>query len=236
MHRPEDRLWRVDDIEFIVRYSSRRSHGISISPGEGVVARVPFRTSRKAIEHMIRDKSAWIRKILGKHKLLIRIDSESFIDGAKILYRGKMHILKLIWSERSYIRNTENNTIEIGTKGCIDQQLIKSMLEVWYKTVAQKILPHMFSEILRKYESFGFSPSGFTVRRMKKRWGSCSAGGKIALSYDLIRLDDVFAEYVMLHELCHLKHHNHGHGFYRLLEKVFPDWERIREELKKVIR
>jgi predicted metal-dependent hydrolase len=71
---------------------------------------------------------------------------------------------------------------------------------------------------------------------MKKRWGSCSSKGKIAISYDLIRLDEIYAEYVIIHELCHLKHHNHSSNYYNLLSEVYPEWKKVREELKKYVR
>jgi predicted metal-dependent hydrolase len=71
---------------------------------------------------------------------------------------------------------------------------------------------------------------------MKKRWGSCSSKGKIAISYDLIRLDEIYAEYVIIHELCHLKHHNHSANYYKLLSEVYPNWKKVKGELKKFIR
>jgi predicted metal-dependent hydrolase len=71
---------------------------------------------------------------------------------------------------------------------------------------------------------------------MKSRWGSCSSSGKIALSYDLIRLSKECREYVIIHELCHLRHHNHGKGFYDLLTELYPDWKKTRAEIKRYLR
>lgn len=70
---------------------------------------------------------------------------------------------------------------------------------------------------------------------MKSRWGSCSSKGKITLNTELIKLADKYIEYVMIHELCHLKHHNHGPGFYALMTELCPDWKRLRNELKSYI-
>ncbi len=67
---------------------------------------------------------------------------------------------------------------------------------------------------------------------MKSRWGSCSNRGVIVLNTELIRLPDKFVRYVILHELCHLKEHNHGAGFYRLLSGLAPDWKAVRKELR----
>jgi hypothetical protein len=223
-------------IEFTVKYSGRRSMGISISPYSGIVARVPYNTSDRKIEEMILKKHDWIIKILKQHQTLIRLDPEEFVNGAWVIYRGKKHTLKILEADRYYIRRPGENIIEIGVNGRQEPELIKLMLENWYKSVAKRIIPFRFNEILEKYSGYGFFPWKFTVSTMKKRWGSCSYKGKIAVSYDLIRLDDIYTEYVILHELCHLKHHNHGPGFYKLLSEVFPEWQRLRKELGKIIR
>jgi predicted metal-dependent hydrolase len=110
------------------------------------------------------------------------------------------------------------------------------MLESWFKYLARNKLTIKFREVLVNYNNFRFQPADFTVRTMKTRWGTCSSKGKIALSYDLVRLDDIYSEYVIIHELCHLKHHNHGAGFYELLSEVYPQWKEVREGLKKYIR
>jgi hypothetical protein len=67
---------------------------------------------------------------------------------------------------------------------------------------------------------------------MKKRWGSLSHNGLLTLNTDLIRAPKACIDYVITHELCHLKHHNHGPNFYRLLEKMMPDWERRKTQLE----
>ncbi|HCU21026.1 MAG TPA: M48 family peptidase, partial [Bacteroidales bacterium] len=67
------------------------------------------------------------------------------------------------------------------------------------------------------------------------RWGSCSNKGKITLSSELIRLSDRYIEYVIVHELCHLKQHNHGPKYYGLLSELYPDWKRARKEMKAYI-
>jgi predicted metal-dependent hydrolase len=81
-----------------------------------------------------------------------------------------------------------------------------------------------------------FKPTGLVIRTMKRRWGSCSNKGVITLSTELIKLSDLYIEYVITHELCHLKHHNHGPQFYKLLSEVFPEWKTVRKELRKYIQ
>ena len=104
-----------------------------------------------------------------------------------------------------------------------------------YKNEAVIIFPDLLSNVLQKHEIQVFKPTSLVIRTMKRRWGSCSNKGIITLSTELIKLPDLFIEYVILHELCHLKHHNHGREYYRLLSEVFPDYKQVRKELRRYI-
>jgi predicted metal-dependent hydrolase len=69
------------------------------------------------------------------------------------------------------------------------------------------------------------------VRPMKNRWGSCTASGRILLNLKLIQVPKDLIDYVILHELCHLKEHNHSSRFYELLNRVLPAWREARRKL-----
>ena len=90
----------------------------------------------------------------------------------------------------------------------------------------------MLSKALKTHENQMFKPTGLIIRSMKSRWGSCSRKGIITLSTELIKLPDIYIEYVIIHELCHLKHHNHGKEYYNLLSELFPDWKKVRKDLR----
>ena len=70
---------------------------------------------------------------------------------------------------------------------------------------------------------------------MKKRWGSCSKQGAIILNTELIKAPSHCIDYVILHEMCHLKYFNHGKAFYNLLVKIMPDWEKRKKRLEEVL-
>lgn len=227
----------TQNFEYRVKYSGRRSIGISISPVEGIIVRAPYGTSGKTIERIIQDNSDWIAKILVRFNDLKRLGGQNgFSDGNPVLFMGKQHTLKIIPSDQYYVRLNDINCIEVGINGNKNPAITETLLESWFKTVARKKLTAQFQNVLTKYDSYGFKPTVFVVSTMKKRWGSCSGTGRIAISYDLIRLDEIYAEYVMVHELCHLRHHNHGEGFYKLLTEIFPSWKQVRKELKNYVR
>jgi len=230
-------LQGTDNFQYKVIFSHRRTISIIVSPDKGVVVKAPYRTPAGIIRKFVNEKSGWITKTLKGFNSLERIDScEGYSDSDTLMLFGRPHKLKLISSDSYSVRLVDGNTIEAAFNRDDNPLIIKAMLESWFKYIAQNKLTFKFREILTRYRKYGFSPSGFIVRKMKKRWGSCSSKGKIAISYDLIRLDEKFSEYVIIHELCHLKHHNHGPGFYTLLAEIYPAWKYRRNELKKFIR
>lgn len=230
-------MQNTDNFQYKIILSRRRTISIHVSPDHGVVVKAPNRTPPGTIRRFVNEKSGWITRTLNGFNSLKRIDNdEGYSDGDSVLLYGREHKLKLFSSDKYSVRLRENNIIEAGYNKDSNPLIIKAMLEGWFKFIAQGRLTQKFREILVRYSDYGFRPTGFVVRTMKKRWGSCSSKGKIAISYDLIRLDDVYGEYVIIHELCHLKHHNHSADYYRLLSELYPNWKQVREKLKKYIR
>jgi predicted metal-dependent hydrolase len=225
----------INDIEFTIIYSRRRTLAISIKPDATVIVRVPNLTTYRTISRIVSEKADWIRKHRNNYSANNNNDTKKrYCDGEMHLFRGAEHVLKIAKSSRSYIRFSEGN-IEAGLLKTDDPAEVKKILYRGYKNEAAKQLPLFFADISQKLSAQGFKPSGLIIRTMKRRWGSCSGKGLITLSTELIKLSDIYIEYVIIHELCHLKHHNHGAGYYRLLSELFPDWKKVRRELKQYI-
>lgn len=231
----DQKKYKSGDIEFKVTYSKRRTLGISVLPDSSVVVRVPYLTSYKTISRIVHEKSGWIIK----HRDIYRNkehnkSSTLYIDGELHLFRGKKSVLRIEKSNKSYIRFTDS-VIEIGMGKTDDTGEIKRLLYKGYRREAMNVFPEIFSNVLIKYEAQNFKPAGLIIRTMKRRWGSCSGKGIITLSTELIKLSDVYIEYVILHELCHLRHHNHSSRYYNLLSELYPGWKIIRKELRDYI-
>ena len=230
------KIHRIEDIEFKVIYSGRRSIGISVLPDSSVIVRVPYLTSYKTISRIVTEKSGWVLKHRDNYR---RLDNNSlnrsYTSGETHLFRGNESVLRVEKSGRSYARFYDS-TIELGTDKTDDSQLIKRLLYKGYKNEALILFPELMNKVLREHENQMFKPTGLVIRTMKRRWGSCSNKGVITLSTELIKLSDLYIEYVITHELCHLKHHNHGPHFYKLLSEVFPEWKTVRKELRRYIQ
>lgn len=222
----------MSDIKYTIQYSRRKTISITVSPSSGVTVRAPLRTSLQSIEKLINSKSEWIKKHLIRHNELKRVSTISLSgNGSKIQYLGKEIDILISESKKRHI-NLVGNKIEIGINDSENYLLAKKMLEKWFKEEAIRFLGNMFYNILSNYKEYGFNPSALAFRKLKSRWGSCSSKGNITLNTELIKLNPLFAEYVIIHELCHLRHHNHGKEFYKLLRELSPDYLKIRKELR----
>lgn len=226
----------IEDIEFTVIYSGRRTLAINIKADASVIVRVPHLTTYRTISRIVNEKADWIRKhranYAGNHNNSSR---KSYSDGESHLFRGTHYNLKIEQSKKSYVLFSEDKIVVFLSK-TDDPREIRRVLYAGYKKEAEANLPAFFQSITLRFKDYGFNPSKLIIRTMKRRWGSCSNKGVITLSTELIKLSDIYIEYVIIHELCHLKHHNHGTGYYKLLTELFPDWKQIRKEMKKYIQ
>lgn len=94
---------------------------------------------------------------------------------------------------------------------------------------AKKVLPPRLMELAGQY---GFEVNGVRIKHNVSNWGSCSVKGNINLNLNLMRLPEYLRDYVMIHELCHLKYMNHGPEFHALLESLCPGHREYQKELR----
>jgi len=225
----------MEEIKYNVVFSRRRTISIIISPDRTVTVRAPLRASLKTIRKFVDDKSSWINKHLNSNPGISLTDpAKKYTDGESHLFLGKEYTLRKIESASPFAR-LSYNVIEIGQDDINDIDKTKRILNRWYAGKAVEILDGKLKEILRRYEDYKFSPSGLVVKPLRSRWGSCTSKGKITLNSELVKLNEVLIDYVIIHELCHLKHHNHGNKYYRLLGELVPDYKAVRKELRRYI-
>ena len=106
------------------------------------------------------------------------------------------------------------------------------MLEEWYKEKARRKFNECLDRCWPYVEKFSSVKPRLQIKHMQKRWGSFSANGRLTLNTDLIRAPRECIDYVVVHELSHLRYDNHGTEFYKFLDKVMPDWEKRKHRLE----
>ena len=147
---------------------------------------------------------------------------DEYVDGASLLFRGRALALRL--TAQMDVRQVDGELLAPSADP-------KQRVWAWYAAQAEALLPTVVAGCASALSWVGREPS-WRHRFMRSRWGSCSSRGRIALNTHLVKLPDALVEYVVVHELCHLRHMNHGKAFHRLMDASLADWQPRREALK----
>jgi len=121
-------------------------------------------------------------------------------------------------------------TIRPSEQGEQREIRIQQYLQNWYRTRA---LEHLQEKANRYAQQIGVTPAGVSVRNFKSRWGSCDKKGQVVFNWNIIKAPHAIADYVVVHELCHLIHPNHSKDFWQLVGRHDPAYAEHRQWLKE---
>ena len=197
---------------------------ITITSDLKVNITAPLRASEKFINDVLKEKTPWIlRSIRRLKKCQLLHYPEKYISGEKLSYLGNEYILNVIPGKRSPARTDAGSLVVQLPEP--DTKYVKKEIDKWLRNQAETIFNSCLDSGCSIVSQYISREPSLKIRRMKSRWGSCSRSGKITLNLMLIHLPLVCIEYIVMHELCHLKHLNHSKDFYALLQVVMPDWK-----------
>jgi predicted metal-dependent hydrolase len=219
-------------IVFHLEYSNRKSLGITVKPDLSVLVKAPVDTSLEKVKEKLRKKAPWIIRqqsfFLCFHP---RTPARKYISGETHLYLGRQYRLKVI----------QNNFESVKLKGkyilvsTTDKSRIKQLVGEWYKRNAKSKFKAIAEPLIDNFKKYNIEPSSMVLRDMPTRWGSCTPKGKIILNPELIKAPAGCIEYVIIHELCHLVHHDHTKNFIDLQTKEMQDWGKWKNTLERLL-
>lgn len=126
----------------------------------------------------------------------------------------------------------EGEILRVAIAGEPSAERVKRALDEWYRAEARRYLPGRLSACFSAFARPGETIPAMRVRLMRSRWGSLTATGHMSLSAYLMRAPAECIDYVVFHELCHLRVRNHGPAFHREVERYMPEWRRLRARLR----
>jgi predicted metal-dependent hydrolase len=222
---------------YTVRVSTRaRRVVLSIRPRQGLEVVLPRGVDPALAPDFVRGRLDWVRRHLA------RLDESEAQGPAAPLARPEVlhfqaldRTIPLTWVARPLrgVRLTENAG-RLSLSGRVrDPAVWRPALLGYLRRAASAELPAMLAALAGRT---GLAYEAARVRLQRSRWGSCSAGKVINLNAKLLFLPRGLAEHVLLHELCHTRHHHHRATFWRLVERVSPDWREREAELRQAWR
>lgn len=212
-------------------YTDRKTLGIKVYPDTSVKVFAPIDTDLPIIEQHLKAKRKWIEKQQRSFRsYLPATPARQYIGGESFLYLGKQYMLKIEPSTAEEVKLYQGRLV-VKTLNP-EATHIKKLLQQWYIARATILFNKLFEEQFYLFKRFTLENPILQIKKMKKRWGSCTPQQKIILNPELIKAPVVCINYVILHELCHLVHHNHSKAFYQLLENFMPDWQKYKQLLE----
>ncbi len=220
-------------LNFRVRYrqSINAKVAIHVQADQQIIIDAPPGTSMKAIKQALLKRARWVSRQQNKLALLhSHALPRQYVSGETHWYLGKRYLLKVKVSKtREPGTKLQRGMLQVTTPDQ-DPTLIKMLLHNWYLKRAEAIFSQRLAIICPELGWVKQQPP-WQLRKMKKQWGSCSPKGKLSLNPLLVKAPRVCIDYVIVHEMCHLKYHNHSDGFYKLLKRQLPCWEAVKERL-----
>jgi len=222
-------------IPFRVEFSERKHLAITVHPEMRLEVDAPTGTDSAAVLSRVHKRAKWIVtqwRFFEQHQP--KHPGPRYVGGESHRYLGKQYRLKIEQGNPSSV-NLVGRWFFIRNPDPTNASGTKNLLDAWYRAHAKALFPIRLAECLKIYGSLELATvPQLTIRKMTHRWGSCTAEGRFVLNLDLIFAPVTCIDYVITHELCHLKIRDHSRAFYRLLNRIMPDWESRKERLERL--
>ncbi len=217
-------------IHYSLRISPRaRFAKLQVKPFGGLEIVIPRRFPRRDVPRLVEQHAGWIRRQLERQARL-----RAAVELPRSINLAFDDSITWIEQARPHAGTTADLFAEAGTNSLyLDSDDFESQLgelRRWIRLRAQDCLPPLLRELS---DRTGLVFNRVSIRSQKTRWGSCSARGNISLNDQLLFLPRASVEYLMIHELCHLRHLNHSRAYWRLVAQHCPDYAQHEERLSQ---
>lgn len=229
-------MYGRDSINFSLLRRERKSLEISVYPDMSVEVVAPFNAAYEKIFERVKRRSSWIkRQIRFFEQFHPRQPDRCYLSGETHLYLGRQHKLKVIQHIQKAVK-LERGMLLVQTHYPERPDMTRQLLEEWYFERAKAKFNERLTICLANLpDSEFFKPKSILVRQMVSRWGSMTPTGTLVLNRQLIKAPLPSIDYVIVHELCHIKHPDHSSDFYNFLERIMPDWEKRKLKLERTV-
>jgi len=215
------RLYRVD----------RKRLRIVVDPELKVDVFAPKAVSDELIYLSVQKKAPWIARKLDNLEAYHPLPTpKRYVSGETLIYLGRQYRLTVRQGPKQPAKLL-GRFLWVWVEDRTDNKGVKKAVDAWYRKRARETLGRYMEKCLTISSRHGVPRPLMVIREMRRRWGSCSPFGRITLNVKLIQVPVHCMEYVVIHEICHLKYHNHSKAFYSLLTRCQPDWRRRKETL-----
>jgi predicted metal-dependent hydrolase len=204
---------------------------IHVHPDASIQVDAPEGEEEDRIYRAVVKRARWIAGHVAQARCQrAHVLPRSYVSGESLFYLGKRYQLKVaeangtgaqvrLWRGRICVETPQR-----------DAQVVKRALGRWYRSRAEDVFERRLDAIADRVSWIKEKPP-VRLLSMRRQWGSCSPQGTVILNPHLVKASRECVDYVIAHELCHLKEHNHSKRYYRLLKEIMPGWESVKARL-----
>jgi predicted metal-dependent hydrolase len=213
----------------LVRSQKRRKTlSLQIREDGGVVLSVPYHTPKAEIERFILERRSWVIRKIAERERTIRETKRAFVSGEKFLYLGEPYPLEI------QDLGHRNPPLKLSSgRFILHQNYVSNARDLfieWYKREARETIVRRAEDHSNRLHLF---PKGIRITNAKSRWGSCSRDNRLSFSWRIILAPLAVVDYILIHELAHIKEKNHSKRFWKFLESILPGYRDQRLWLKR---
>lgn len=226
--------WGRTEIAYDVRFAARKTLAITVHPDLRVSVVAPPGTDPDTVRAKVHKRGAWIRKQWHEFELYLpKQPPRRYVNGETHRYLGRQYRLRTEKGNEESVKCLRGY-FRITTRQEPTPEIARRRLETWYRDRADAIFRDRLDVCHTRAEREGIPRPVLKIKRMQKRWGSCARQGVITLNLELIKMPKECIDYVIMHELCHLKEAHHGPRFWALLGRVMPDFGKRKKQLNVI--
>lgn len=216
-----------ETISYLLEHRPRRTVRLKITV-DGLVVHAPKRIFAFQLNQILQEKSGWILNKL-KARAANQVNAIEWVDGEQLLYLGQDIQLNIVENRSNKALFLDSNTLIMATPTPDNHALIHRKVVQWYQKQAMADFSRRLTILAAK---LGVPTPPLTLSNAKSRWGSCNSRGEVRLNWRLLQASPSIINYVICHELAHLKQMNHSAKFWDVVESLFSDYKKAEKALK----
>ncbi len=223
-------LYREHEIPYILKSSRhRRTLALQVNSLQQVTVLTPERLSEPTIDRFLRGRAGWVLEKLHYFAELARqYPTKEYVSGENFLVKGHVYRLKVIVDPtypRPFVELLDGRLfVRVD-----DKESAQVAVRSWYKAEAERLVKE---SVERLSPRLGVVPKRIWISNQRRRWASCSSVGNLRFNWRVAMLPGPVLDYVVAHELSHMKVHNHSAGFWSTVRSILPDYEKRRVWLR----
>ena len=225
------------EVDYVFKRMPRRRHVHLLVNGEGTLeVRAPWRFGRRRARELLRENTEWVLRTLERTRRRIARRPRLLTGAALPLLDQSLRLELRPQAQRDLFDAGPSPRGLVEHRGkvlrvsatSLGEGELRALLEGWYR---RKAALHLAARIEHYAPLLGVRPAKVTIRGQRSRWGSCSVKGALSLNWRLMMVPGALADYVVVHELCHLRHMDHSPRFWAMVGGVLPDYRLRRKRL-----